>query len=271
MSYGVNEDSIRDGNPIELYKFVAASDEYLYTSQEDPIDEGLDTYEPIPMSRSDLQFEGEVSKSSLKVTMPRSEQVANRFIVQPPTIPMLLYVYRYHVSDGVTGKATIWTGRVIDAAWSGSTVTFNCESVYTSINRQGLQRKYGPNCPYTLYDAQCTVNELNYQLDATIDSMTGNQLTSTSFATQPDNYYTGGFLSFSSPPSPPDYRAVINHIGDTITIGYSIPGLGAGFAVKVYPGCAHNLADCFDKFNNGLQYGGFAWMGINPFNGTTLF
>ena len=272
MTYQANEESVRGASPIELYRFVIGLDEYLYTSQEDDVVDGLDTYLAVPIQRSQLQFEGEVAKSSLQITLDRQETIAQQFIVQPPATVVTLYVYRYHESDGVGSKVNIWNGRVIDVRWRNNQVTFNAESVYTSINRQGLQRTYGFTCPYTLYDAECGVNLLAFQVPATVETIDGTTITAAAIGTRPDGYFAGGFIRFDIVGKPSEYRSILTHTGNTIVIGYTIPGLGVGSDILVHPGCAHNLDDCFNKFGNGNRYGGFPYQPtVNPFNGTTLF
>jgi len=272
VTYGASENSTRLGSPVELYKFTIQLTDYLYTSQESDITEGLDTYKATPIQRSDLSFEGEANKSNLTISLSRNEAIALQFIDQPPPVPVLLYIYRYHWTDSINNKVLVWSGRIIDVSWADAIATMNCENIYSSINRRGLTRTHGPSCPYLLYGTDCGVSASAFQLDTTIESLSGLQITSAAIGLQPNGYYTGGFIGYVRAGEPTEYRTVLDHTGDTITINYTIPNMVQGNDISVFPGCQHNLADCFDKFNNGSRYGGFPYLPlVNPFNGTTLF
>lgn len=272
MTYADKETSVREGSPIELFRFDISLNSFLYTSQEDDIVDGLDTYIAAPIQRSQIAFAGESNKSNITLTMPRDLAIATEFIPRPPPEPVLLYISRYHTTDSINNKAVIWSGRILDATWKNAICTMNCENIYSSINRTGLQRTYGANCPYTLYDADCGVNVLDYMLNTTIQSFSGTTITSPDFALQPNGYYTGGFIRYDKAGFPSDYRGIIGHTGDTITISYAVADMLIGEPLAASPGCAHTTSDCFNKFGNGNRYGGFPYNPtVNPFNGTTLF
>jgi len=274
MSYDASENSTRLGSPIELYKFVIGVNEWLYTSQEDLVIDGIDNYIPIPIQRSGLEFEGEPNKGNIRISMGRSEGIALEFIVQPPAVPVLLYIYRYHGTDFITNKETIWSGRVLDVSWSGSFATFNCESIYTSINRFGLTRTYGPSCPFILYGDGCQVDQNNHKTTTNVVTLTNNVIQSDDFIGFANNYFAGGFMNYLPSGQPTQYRGISASDGTagTITMAYSLPGLGTGSTINAFAGCAHNLEDCTNKFNNLVRYGGFPYNPtLNPFNGTTLY
>ena len=275
MTYEASEDSVRDGFPVELYKFVIETNNYTYTSQEDEIVDGLDVYEATEIQRGELSFTGEVNKSDIKISLKRNLPIALQFLSQPPPVPVLLYIYRYHRTDGIGNKVVIWSGRVLNVTWSGAIATMTCENTYTSINRFGLQRTYGAGCPLTLYKSghgECNVSSNNYRLTDTVTDLTGNVVTAAGLASEPNGYYNGGYVIYLASGEPSQYRSIIDHTGDTVTLSYSIPGLAAGAELQFLPGCGQDLDDCEHKFNNKDNYGGFAYNPlVVPFNGTSLF
>ena len=78
-----------------------------------------------------------------------------------------------------------------------------------------------------------------------------------------DGFYDGGFVFFSSIN---DYRLILSHVGNDLTLLLPFPSDAAGETVRIFAGCDHTIATCKTKFDNVLNYGGFAFVPIlNPF------
>jgi len=67
-------------------------------------------------------------------------------------------------------------------------------------------------------------------------------------------------------------RFIASHSSGTLTLMQASNSLSAAIeggpqSVTLYPGCSHTIADCRDKFNNLVNFGGFPWIpSKNPFN-----
>ncbi len=269
MSYSGRETSTHAGAPIELYEFRRSATYWRYTSAADDQTYLMNTFRAIPIARSSIERTHEIGRASLKVTMPRDIDVAQDFLAAPPSEVTTLTVYRRHRDDADT--VVIWMGRVLNAEWRGSEVEFNCEPVYTSLQRTGLRRMYQRACQHTLYGPQCQVNESSHLLTATVLSVSGFTLQVPAAASYPDGHFAGGFAMWHDA-SGARRRMITASTGATITLAQSPTGLAAGMTVALYPGCDHTLATCDAKFNNAANYGGFPYMPqLNPFGGTTLF
>jgi len=260
-----------EGFPNELYLFKRGiSERYTLTSSNAEITHLSEVYLPIQISRGAIEQNQEMERQPLNITIQRDAAVLDNFVGFPPTEIMTLTVFRFHDNDTPTPEvATIWQGRVLSVTWSGSQAKMNCEPVFTSLKRPGLRRKYSAQCPHILYGVECAISNFDFQVIATIGTITnGITIFSTDLIVAVDHFF-GGYIEFENR----DFRTVVGDDGaGTITINSSLPGLEAGSVITAFPGCAHDLDACKVKFDNIVNYGGFPYVPeVNPFGGTILF
>lgn len=271
MTYEATETSIRSGSPIELYEFGSQYNRYLYTSYHSNIISGADTFVAEALSRNEILIEDEINKANITITIPFDTEIAQLFAIQPPPNPVTVAIYRYHGTDSISNKVLYWSGRILSTKWKVHTVELICESIYTSIQRQGLTRTYQRACPYVLYTYPCTAVAGNFVLIGPATTVSGNVITMASIV-EATGYYNGGYLEYSKLGSLIEFRTIISQVGTTLTLSYNIPGLADGDEIKIYPGCNRTIDHCNNKFNVGEDYGGFPYVpSINPFSGGMLF
>ena len=262
MTYDAREVSMQSGEPIEMYHFAVNGTDYRYTSAKSAVSYGGHTYSPALIKRGSIDFTTEKGRNNLKLQTVRDFPVADLFRVMPPTDIILLTVHRVHY--GETEGVVIWSGRVLNCEWSGSTASLNCEPVSSSLQRVGLRRMYQRQCPHVLYGGACGVEKADFSVSATLSGVSGLTLTSASFALG-DGYLAGGYLAFGN-----EKRFITNHVGSVITINFSL-AVAVGNIVTVYAGCDHSLPTCDGKFSNSENYGGMPYIPIqNPFS-TSVF
>lgn len=273
MAYDTYEKSPYSGNPIELFEFARGTTEFWrYTSADTDQSYFGSIYDAVPIQRNSFEASQNVEAIALTVTMPVTAKFPQMYIAAPPSDPIAFTLRRFHGGD--TDVVSIWMGRVINVEFKEETVEVICESVYTSLKRPTLRRLYQRSCPHVLYnevDGSCNISKNSFKVTATLDSVAGTVLTSSTFGGYTDGYFTGGFVEIASG-GHINRRYVTEHTGDDITLNLQLTGAAAGLSVDAYPGCAHNLSDCSIKFNNILNYGGTPWIpDKNPMGGTRVF
>jgi len=212
-------------------------------------------------------MEQEIERTQMKISVPRDAPVVQDFIQFPPTEVMTMTLYRQHLDDVDNEFAVIWQGRVLSAEWQGSKATMSCEPVFTSLKRPGLRRKMQGQCPHVLYGTQCRLNNQAFKTTGTISGINNNVITATEWAGFADGSFVGGYVEFGT-----ERRAIIGHVGANLTLNASLTDIVVTDSVDAFLGCAHDLNDCINKFNNVVNYGGFPFVpGRNPFGGTILF
>ncbi len=255
MTYDAREFSMQSGEPIEMYHFTVGSTDYRFTSAKSAITYDSNTYQPALIKRGSIDFTTEKGRNNLKIQTVRDFAVAELFKVSPPSDVILLVVHRVHYGD--SNGAVIWSGRVLNCEWSGSTASINCEPVSSSLQRVGLRRMYQRQCPHVLYGSSCKVPKS--PISATLTSVSGTELISTSFVSG----LAGGFLEFGE-----EKRFITNQNGTTIHLNTPLYALTVGSVVYVYLGCDHALTTCQNKFSNSDNYGGMPFIPTkNPFTG----
>lgn len=271
MSFDANEKSVQDAAPVELYTFRAYNTFHRFTSQATDIVVQSQSYQAAAIRRSSVSQTSELPRNAMTLRTAPDFPVTTYYEGVPPSTVILLTIARIHRGD--TAAQPIWNGRVLNCKWERDEAVFHCESVYTSLRRTGLRRLYGRGCPYVLYGSQCGADEAAHRIDVTVESVSGTTVQASALAGQPDGRWIGGFLSFEHVAGNVIRRGITDHSGDTIELTHRIPELSGGDAVRVHPGCAHDLADCNDFFANAENYGGLApyLAGKNPFGGNSVF
>lgn len=248
---------------IELYRFARGAEVWRYTSGDTIASHDGQDYHPEAISRTADEQGAEINRSPIEITLPQENPVAAQFIGYAPEQLMAVTVYR-QIGD-VT--AVIWQGRVVGCNHEAHPAVLQCESVFTSLRRAGLQARYQVNCRHFLYDAGCRIDPELYRDEVTIAGVMGLQITSPALADKPDGWYTAGHVLSASGAA----RMILAHSGDAIVITAPIHGLAVSDALSVFAGCPHSVEACAGKFNNLINYGGFPWVPqINPFGGGAI-
>ena len=264
MTYDARELSMQSGEPIEMYQFTVGATDYYFTSAKSAVTYGGNAYQPEPIKRGSIDFTTEKGRNNLKLQTVRDFAIADLFRVSPPSDVILLIVHRVHY--GETDGAVIWSGRVLNCDWVGSTASLNCEPVSSSLQRIGLRRMYQRQCPHVLYGSACGVDKTDFDLSTTILSISGLTLSCVDADIFGNDWFSGGFIEFGT-----EKRFITNQVGKAITISAPIAGLEVGDAITAYAGCNHALTTCHFKFSNSDNYGGMPYIPTkNPFSGSLL-
>jgi uncharacterized phage protein (TIGR02218 family) len=263
MTYAASETSVAGGAPVELYRFALQGQSWCYTSADTAQAYNSQTYEPVPIVRSEPTQDKEVQTQELKVTLPPDDPVALLFQQGAPAGSVALVIYRFH--RAVAEVLPFWTGRVRGCVWNqDGKAELQCEPVYCLLKRQVLRYHYQRSCNHMLYSPQCGLTRGDWATVGTVTGISGQTITAAEFASKADGWFKAGLVSWGY-----QRRMVIAHVGQTLTLLTPFEGLNVGAVVTAYAGCDHTLgATGCGRFNNYLNYGGFPYVpGINPFNG----
>lgn len=273
MTYEAAETSADQGRPVELYTFARGATLWRYTSADRDQVVGGDTYTRQVIQRSRIEQGSEMNRSGLKLTVPRDFPIAELYRVAPPGDVVAMTLRRLHLSDADGELATLWTGRVVNVAWSqdATQATITLEPVYTSLRRTGLRRMYGKLCPHVLYGPACKVNPAAFAVEGALTAVGATTIAATAWGAKPVGWFDGGYIEWAEGGGT-ERRFIVAHTGSTLTLDRRAPGLEVGAAVTAYPGCDHTLQTCHDKFDNVLNYGGTPFIPQkNPFGGGPIY
>lgn len=266
MTYSAIDASVQDGRPEIRLLFVQGLTEFRYTSRPDIVNDGTNTWMPSAVTTTEVSQSGDMAKDPVTLKLPRTSPIAQTFIGGAPDEITLVTIFRSHIGDDV--PQTYWKGRVSGSSISGDEVTLTCENIFTSLRRSGLRARYQKGCRHALYSPNCSMALADFASAATVSAVAGNTVTFTlDTDTFADGYFNGGIMQAVD-----GMRYISSHVGGTLTLMQASRPLAllvadGPQAVTLHPGCAHTIADCRDKFNNLVNFGGFPWIpSKNPFS-----
>lgn len=271
MSYDQFERSNYDGKPIMLYEFMLGSTVWRYSSGENPVVVQGRTYNTMGIAHEGYTLSGDPTSDDLTITLSARADVADLFSGTPPSDPVQVAIRSHHFGD--TEAPVVWSGTIKSMRRVSTVeVKLNCNSLLSTLNRNGLRLSWQRGCPHALYDRLCRVDPNEYATAMQVSSLTGTSLTGTSLSTLGDGYLDGGFMSFTGPHGTTERRAIERHVGNVIHLLGTTDGLSADQWVSVYPGCDRTSGTCVEKFNNLSNYGGFPHLpNKSPFDGDPVF
>jgi uncharacterized phage protein (TIGR02218 family) len=273
MTYQTIETSVDDGKPIELLEINYSTEVWRYTSAEREVIHNLQTYEPLPMRHGSIAPTGDASTSNLTLELAKETPVGSLFLIQPPSEVITMTLFSKHFGDDEF--TVLWKGRILNCEFEDPFFKFNCESVFSSLQRIGIPRRFSVGCTHNLYGVGCRVLRDAYRTDGVALTITGIDLTSGAAGAVPDGYFAGGYVTWVH-----NVRGNLESRMITYSEGASglirlvaVPnGLSLGQEIKIYAGCDHRVQTCKDKFNNVPNFGGQPFIPQkNPFGGTTLY
>jgi len=265
MTLDARERSRNSGNPVECYRIQLGLTVWRVTSADlrltiDVAGEGVRAYVPEAISRGDLSFSEEQNSGVVEVSLPRWHEVAQLFIAITPSQPVRITIYRFHPDDGEIGIA--FMGQIVAATFEGSTAKLTCAPGSVDLRRSIPRLPCQVRCPWTLFSAGCGLNAEDFREDGVLTSVAGDTLQAAVFATQPDGYFTLGYIQLADATR----RYITAHLGNTVTLQEPAIGLVAGTAIAAYPGCDLLETTCVAKFNNLANHWGFRRLPVrNPY------
>lgn len=114
-----------------------------------------------------------------------------------------------------------------------------------------------------------TVYPVLHQVEATLTAITGTTLQASAFAN--GMKFNGGFIEWTDAEGITDWRAIVAHYGNQVTLMTHAPRLEVGTVVTAVEGCDRTIARC-DELENTDNFGGIPYFIYkNPFSGDPIF
>lgn len=294
MSYETIEASVEDGSPVYLYQFAQSGVVWRYTNDLLPVTHAGEGWASAPISHGEINQTGEITRDSVKLTLPISHPFGAQFVGYPPEFVTTVTIFRGH--RGSDDFLVWWKGRISTSRVVGVTLELECESVFSSLKRPGLRRKSQRPCPHAVYYGLCRLDKADFAIPAEVVSVSGVNVTLSVSPVLPDGTLMGGMLES---PTTGELRMVMEQTGGAVVLSRPLAALSSdarsvidngagygrnygnfygGFYVQVYPGCNRTPARCAQFPNadnpsgtNIENYGGFSFKpSKNPFAGGSV-
>ena len=132
----------------------------------------------------------------------------------------------------------------------GFALKINAKSVVQRLNIEYPNRRYYPQCPYSVYSKECGVDITKYRKRVTVTAVTGTNTVQidTSFE---KGYYTAGGMEWISGPLSGQATQIMDSATNTIVyMSATNTAPHVGDVAYIYPGCDKTPTTCKAKFNN---------------------
>ena len=261
MTFDGSEASRYGGAPVECFRFAYGDDLYLLTSgdAETAIPQGV--FQPLTMSRSEIDQSQESGAGGCEVRVPHDCPLALIFAASIPESTVSVTIYRGH-RDELANAVPIFFGVVGSYALEGSEAVLTCQPFGQVLKRTVPCLSYQIQCNRCLYGAGCNVAMLMFRDTATVATVSGSTVTSATFDARADGWYRNGWLTNARG----EMRMIVAHVGDTLTLMHPFADLVTGDTVYAQAGCDRTEATCTAKFSNLVNHLGWARVpSKNPF------
>lgn len=261
MTFGIFESSTETSQPIELYLFqVGLGAPLAFTSSEDEqVVDGV-TYVPEAIKRGRLSQGHDKRDSVLEISVPKSNLMAKQYLAVVPAQEPRVTIKRIQRADGPTPEVvTLFVGmiRSVNFGGQGKLATISVAPLIVASSRAIPRYTYQSLCNHVLYDGLCKILATDplYLRTGIASRSSGVSLTVAGLSADPDGFFKAGFVQVNG-----DARMILDHVGDVLTLMLPFPFNVAGQTVEVLAGCDHSPNTCKTKFNNIINYGGFAFV-----------
>lgn len=265
MTYDAEETGVESGRPVELYEIRLGIETFRYSSGEDDIVVSGNTWEALPLQRGNIPISPEARTQPIEVTMPASNEFAQKYTASIPSSQATLQIFRVHRGD-LTDTALLFKGVVKSVKFedAGSQATLLVVPVEGGLAKAMPRIDFGGQCGHMLYDARCKVVAGSFRYQGTAGGVSGATLTVAGLdASKGAGWATAGEVVLASG----DRRMIIRHTAtDTLQLLFPFEEDPTGQTVDVYAGCDHTIGTCESKFSNEENFGGCPFVpNRNPF------
>lgn len=272
--YSTLDESVQSAEPVYKFLFVVGETEYAYTNAPYIIGDSVRTWTPAAIGATSVKQTDDMSRNEVKITLPRTNALAQLFLGQSPELATSVTIYRgmKDLAEDNSDDQVYWKGRVVSAVYESHGVELVCENIFTSMSRPGLRARYQRSCRHSLYSTACGVSKNDFAYEVFIESLSGITAQLAASDSTGDSAGIPNMAGGMVETAEGYYRYIIAHVNNTLTLMQPFPAEvlesadSNGIFVTLYPGCNHSPSDCKSVFNNFENYGGFPYLpSKNPF------
>lgn len=235
----------------EIYAFEDGDSVSRYTTYQTPIMFAGFEYKPAHIKRGAINRNTTFEEVTCQVTAPLEEKLT-RYLANYPVMPTKVTIARGLVSSFDSQYLIIFTGNIRAVQIEGVYAVAECISLGSILDSVWPRDIHSSFCQNTLFDTRCGLSSADYQLNFTVESLTGKGGLVSSEIGVDGNLYTGGYVVYSK-----DFRWIT--LGENNTFHLHVPfdaRVAPGIVLRAYQGCSKSAIDCKNKFNNISNFNG---------------
>lgn len=266
MTFATYADSTEASRPIEMFRFSRGGTITAYTTAEDDLTVGGVDYVSVSVERDDLESVSESQRDEMKLRLSSDLSFFRSYILNVPKDLDRVTIAQIERSDLPSPEEVVlFEGTIqnVDFVDNGQTAEVVIRGDLANANRPMPRFTYQAICNHVLYDTRCKVNPAaGFTLLSTVSAQSGRTVTINTSLTA--GFFVGGDITDVVTG---DSRMILAQSGNVVQmlLPFNVSNM-VGRSVSLRAGCAHTIAICKSKFNNVINYGGFAFSPLlNPF------
>ena len=255
------EKSTEASRPIEVYTFTLGTDVFRYTSAEDDLTIGVDTFLAIPISRNQVILGSDQQRRELLVTVGFDNEVASKYydVVPGQRADFTLVRYQRDESPAFNTSILLFSGKVqsVNFIDNITKAQIAIRSTEAALSRNVPRLTYQGMCGAFLYDRFCGADPSLHNHIGTVTLVSGNDITVSGAGASGHNFTSG----YCRPVSEEDYRMVLSQSTDVLTLLLPFANDPLGANIQAFAGCDHLIeGDCALVFDRVADYIGFPFV-----------
>lgn len=278
-----------DGSPVELLTFANGLQIFRFTNQLEPVTVGSFVFEPLAYTRSAWSQSKDQDDNNVRMTAPKDFAVAQLYQGILSSFVTTVNIQRFHADDLPTPEIQFaWKGQIVSLQYSGDNVEFLMEPL-TKGTETTPPDTFSAQCNAFLFESPgCLLSQDDFKFVATATSISpdGLEITFNGLRVQAealdlirggppgsitsaelDNYWQGGHIRTGDGEIRDIIEGDVSGDPDTVRIPIPFGTFMAGDGASVFAGCTLTLDICQRKFNNAINFQGYAYIPeIDPAN-----
>ncbi len=273
MTFNSYELSNYDGRPVRLYEILYGSRTWYYNNSDRDLVLMGHTYLGSNFGDSGIMQSGDPTSDTLTIDCPGDIPIVDEWRGTPPTETVYLTIRDTHFGDPDAQAPVVYIGTISDVNRpTPLTAQIASQTLSMTFKRGGLRLTYTRNCPYFLYDVNCTLNPEDFVTHGTVTAVGGDWFECAEVAALRSGRFSGGYVTWERVPGTIEKRGIELSSAARCTLMGTADRLTVGTAVSVYPGCSRVTSVCDGTFNNLVNFGGCPGIpGRSPFDGNPVF
>ncbi len=276
-----------DGSPIELLQFSNGLLTFRYANTIQPIQIGSFVYEPLAYTRSSWSQSKDKDDNNIRLKAPNDWPVAALYQGRLTSNTTSVTISRFHADDPAEQVQVAWKGQIVALKYAGDNVEVLLQPLTKGSERTPPDTVSFQCNAFLFQSPGCNLTSDDWKFIGTATAISPDQLEITFSglrlhavaldlaqggpgsltAAELDTYFQGGHLVTGAGEVRDIIEGDVGGDPDTVRIQIPFRDFSAGQGANVFAGCRLTLDICERKFNNAINFQGYAYVPvIDPAN-----
>ncbi len=277
-----------DGSPVELVTFSNGPNRFTRSNTIRPVQILADTYTPLSYTRGSFSQSKDSDDNNIEMTVPREFEVVDLYGGALTSNITLVTIERFHLDDPDNQLQVAWKGQVVSVDRRADEAVLLLQPI-TRGSETTPPDTYSALCNAFLFQSPgCTLTRDDWRFVATLNAISsdGLELTFNGLRAQAaaldaaqggptgpltsgelDLYWQGGYVVTGAGEVRSIVEGDVASNPDQVRIDLPFRNFGVGDGASVFAGCDLSLSTCHKKFDNAINFQGYAYIPeIDPAN-----